>query len=260
MRLCENAYMEVSDVAVRLKALRDRTGLSVRKFAELIGLPASKYQHYEDRFKKPELPLMLVVTLALRLNGRGTPSIAPAEVFPLAGSQQFAASALYAEGLKVQVDAPRPESAASISEIMPAGDAAARVSTSAELPVYSSAEGGAAGAMVLSTDPIDYVKRPEPLFNVRAAFACYVIGDSMSPAYETGDMILVHPSKPVRGGDDCLFARPHHDGGMDALVKRLVRQTADHWRVKQYNPAKDFDLKRADWQQAMLIVGKYARR
>jgi phage repressor protein C with HTH and peptisase S24 domain len=47
---------------------------------------------------------------------------------------------------------------------------------------------------------------------------------------------------------------------MDALVKRLVRQTAQQWRVKQFNPSKEFDLERSTWQQAMLVVGKYSRR
>lgn len=146
-------------------------------------------------------------------------------------------------------------------EIAPAFQAArALVSDSAELPVFSSAEGGMQGAMVISSEPTDYVKRPEPLFNVRGAFAVYVINDSMSPAFEHGDMILIHPSKPVRGGDDCLFVRTHPDAGMDALVKRLVRAERERWQVKQYNPAKEFALEKSIWQQAMLVVGKYTRR
>lgn len=129
-----------------------------------------------------------------------------------------------------------------------------------DLPVHASAEGGRSGAMILSSAPVDWVKRPEPLLHVRRAFACYVLNDSMSPAYEHGDMLLVDPSKPVRGGDDCLFVKSHADGGMDALIKRLIRATADKWRVRQFNPARDFDLSRADWTEAMLVVGKYSRR
>jgi len=153
-----------------------------------------------------------------------------------------------------------PGAGGTAPEVLPAFQSTrGLLSDSAELPVLGSAEGGQ-GAMVIDSNPVDYVKRPEPLFNVRGAFAVYVTGDSMSPAYEHGDMLLIHPAKPVRGQDDCLFVRQHQDGGMDALVKRLIRQTPASWHVKQYNPGKEFDLERAVWQQAMLVVGKYSRR
>ena len=40
---------------------------------------------------------------------------------------------------------------------------------------------------------------------------------------------------------------------------RLLRIAPEKWRVRQFNPAKDFDLDRGLWQKAQLIVGKYAR-
>jgi SOS-response transcriptional repressor LexA len=128
----------------------------------------------------------------------------------------------------------------------------------ADLPVYASAEGGG-GAIIITSEPIDYVRRPEPLLSVRDGYGCYVIGDSMSPAYEQGDLLLVHPGRPVRPGDDCVFVRDQGDGTQQALVKRLLRSTTEKWRVRQFNPAKDFDLDRSQWQKVQLIVGKYSR-
>ncbi len=128
----------------------------------------------------------------------------------------------------------------------------------ADLPVYASAEGGG-GAIIITNEPIDYVRRPEPLLSVRDGYGCYVIGDSMSPAYEQGDLLLIHPGRPVRPGDDCVFVRDPGDGSQHALVKRLLRITPEKWRVRQFNPAKDFDLDRGQWQKAQLIVGKFAR-
>ena len=81
----------------------------------------------------------------------------------------------------------------------------------ADLPVYASAEGGG-GAIIITNEPIDYVRRPEPLLSVRDGYGCYVIGDSMSPAYEQGDLLLIHPGRPVRPGDDCVFVRDPGDG------------------------------------------------
>jgi len=150
------------------------------------------------------------------------------------------------------------------SAALPAGavgsdtrDAILRVDRT-DLPVYASVEGGG-GAIIITNEPIDYVLRPEPLLSVRDSYGCYVIGDSMSPAYEQGDLLLIHPGRPVRPGDDCVFVRDPGDGSQNALVKRLLRIAPEKWRVRQHNPAKDFDLDRGQWQRAQLIVGKYAR-
>lgn len=129
-----------------------------------------------------------------------------------------------------------------------------------DLPVYAAAEGGK-GAMIIGTDPIEWVKRPAPLMGVQGGFAFYVIGESMAPAYEQGDMALIHPSRPPRREDDAVFIRPHAEGGgMDALLKRLCRWTESDWHVQQWNPAQQFTLARSDWQQAWQVVGKYHRR
>jgi phage repressor protein C with HTH and peptisase S24 domain len=132
-----------------------------------------------------------------------------------------------------------------------------RAADRTDLPVYASAEGGA--GIIITSEPIDFIRRPEPLLSVRDGYACYVIGDSMSPAYEQGDLLLVHPGRPARPGDDCAFLRGLDDGTQEALVRRLLRSTPEKWRVRQFNPAKDLDLDRSHWQKIQLIVGKYAR-
>src|SRR5579864_8407952 len=49
------AMRDVSAVARRLKQVRTRAGLSIRQVAEALGMEhGSSYQHYEDRFKKPD--------------------------------------------------------------------------------------------------------------------------------------------------------------------------------------------------------------
>lgn len=132
------------------------------------------------------------------------------------------------------------------------------VTSTRDLPVYSSAEGGPGGT-IFSTDPIDYVVRPDPLANVKAGYAMYVVGDSMSPAFEQGDLILINPSLPYRGGDDVLIYRVE-DGAYQAAVKRLRRATPDAWQLEQFNPAKNLSLPRRDWPTCHVIIGKYSRR
>lgn len=128
----------------------------------------------------------------------------------------------------------------------------------ASLEVWASAEGGEEGAMLITTGPIDYIPRPAGL-PVRGSFAVYLVGDSMSPAYEHGDQLFIDTNKPVRGGADCLFVQELDDGTLLALAKRLVRPTADKWRVQQFNPHKEFDLDRRTWSKAWTVTGKMNR-
>lgn len=130
---------------------------------------------------------------------------------------------------------------------------------SKDLPVYGSAEGGPSG-MTVDATPIDWVARPEPLLAVRDAFAVYVVGDSMEPAYRQGDMILVHPTRPPHRGADVLLSRRLEDGTLAAMIKELVRWTAAIWVVRQHNPARVFELDRGEWQQVQVVEGKYNRR
>jgi transcriptional regulator with XRE-family HTH domain len=128
-----------------------------------------------------------------------------------------------------------------------------------DLAVYASAAGGPEGAWVLSGDAIAWVHRDQRLVGVRDAFACYVVGESMFPAYEQGNLLLVNPAVPPAAGDDCLFVQEAADGARFALVKRLVRFNATSWTVRQWNPDKTFALPRRDWQRALLVIGKYNR-
>lgn len=127
------------------------------------------------------------------------------------------------------------------------------------LQVFASAQGGDEGAMILSHDPIAWIPRDARLEGVRDAYGCFVSGDSMEPAYERGNLLLVNPTAVIAPGEDCLFLRESNDGTRYALVKRLVRRNANGWTVKQYNPPRTFTLPHKDWQKAHLIIGRYNR-
>ena len=128
-----------------------------------------------------------------------------------------------------------------------------------DLAVYASAAGGPEGAWVLSGEAIAWIQRDQKLQGVRDAFACYVVGESMFPAYEHGNLLLVNPAVPPNAGDDCLLIQEAADGARYALIKRLVRFNSTSWTVKQWNPDKTFSLPRKDWQRALLVIGKYNR-
>ena len=125
------------------------------------------------------------------------------------------------------------------------------------MEVWASAEGGDRGAMIITTGPIDYIARPKQ-FTLKS-FAVYLIGDSMSPAFEDGDQLYIDPERRPRAGHDCLFVKAVDETTYIALAKRLVRATADKWIVRQFNPPKDFQLNRAEWKQVWRVAGKVSR-
>ena len=127
-----------------------------------------------------------------------------------------------------------------------------------DLPVWAAVQGGEQGAMLITTSPIDWIARPREL-EVVDAFAVFLIGDSMSPRYDHGDQLYVHPHRPPKGGDDCLFIHQVDDTSFLCLAKTLVRPGTDKWRVRQFNPEREFDLDRRKWIKAWKIVGKMNR-
>lgn len=128
-----------------------------------------------------------------------------------------------------------------------------------DFPIYAAAMGGS-GHTIISFDAIDWVKRPAILENVRDAYGVYIVGDSMEPAFEPGDMALVHPHMPpTRNTDVVLFHEPPI-GEVECIIKRLIGFNDMDWTLKQYNPLREFREARASWPHCHRVVGKYSAR
>ena len=127
----------------------------------------------------------------------------------------------------------------------------------ADLPVYSSAQGGPDG-MVIRYEAIDWIDRPAALSGMKDAFAFYVVGDSMSPRYDEGERVLVEAPRPGRPGDDLLIILANGDDEVEfaAMVKRLVRQNSQEMVVQQFNPPKEFAIERTRIKQVFPIRGR----
>jgi phage repressor protein C with HTH and peptisase S24 domain len=125
------------------------------------------------------------------------------------------------------------------------------------LPVFSGAEGGD-GALILSTDPFEYVPRPYSLMGVKDAYAILITGESMVPAFKPGQRAWVDPRLPPMRGEDFIFYSIEA-GEERALVKELVSWNEKAWTVQQWNPAKKYPLPRDRWTRLHRIVGKFYR-
>ena len=129
-----------------------------------------------------------------------------------------------------------------------------------DFPVYGAAQGGPSGAMAMSSDPIQHIARPDPLVTVKSSYGIYVVGESMAPAYEQGDIALVHRGLPPKRHSDVILIRREPDGTPHALIKHLVGWTDTNWRVRQYNPPAEYELPRDEWAEVETIVGRYNAR
>ena len=128
-----------------------------------------------------------------------------------------------------------------------------------QIPVFASAQAGPDG-MTIDSDPIDYTPSPPQLLGVKAAFAVYVVNDSMEPKYRQGDMLWIDPSRPAIQNDYVLIELAPEDGERRALVKQLVKFNAEELVVKQYNPATEVEIDVSTVVRVWLIAGNLERR
>jgi phage repressor protein C with HTH and peptisase S24 domain len=113
------------------------------------------------------------------------------------------------------------------------------------LPVVGSAACGPDGRFELQGDVLEYVRRPPRLMGVIDGYALYCHGSSMSPWREDGELVMVHPRRAINVLDYVVVQlKPEKEGDSTppAYIKRLVKRTADHIVLHQFNPAGDIRI------------------
>ncbi len=139
-----------------------------------------------------------------------------------------------------------PGDSADVSPIIRRDDAPAppaRSEMPLDVPVLGTAAGSLKGAFQLDTSsPIDRVRRPPGIATAVDIYALYIVGDSMSPRFEDGELIYVSGRRPVRAGDDVVIQVHGDDDQVEAYCKRLVKRDTNAATVRQFNPATDFDI------------------
>jgi hypothetical protein len=217
----------VSEVSRQLKQLRQRAGLSIREVAQALGMEhGSSYQHYEDRFKKPLLPLELVMKLVPIFGAGG---VEAGELYALAG--------VNATGEHPLVPTP--------SRGEPGSGRTIRI---AELDVRASAGGGLLGE---NEKTVAEWQVPREVIRGHSAAPATelriitVMGDSMEPTLQPGQRVLVDTGdrKPTPPGIFVVW------DGLGLVIKRVqtvphseppkVRITSDNGKYESYERALD---------------------
>ncbi|MEJ1996315.1 MAG: LexA family transcriptional regulator [Limibacillus sp.] len=235
---------------------RTEIGLSQPQLARRIGVSAQAIQQLEaGDVRRPRYLVELANALGLdplALHEGRTVVVGPGAKplpSPAMSSGRNAAASQGAGGDTVMgaSEPPRPNAAFGRNAPMGARD----------LPVYASAQGGPDG-MLVDYDPIEWIERPTPLAGVPNAFAMYVVNDSMEPRFRQGDLLLIHPQRPVRKGSDVLLITRAEDATEhEAFIKELVSLDTDKVKLRQLNPEKTFSIPRDKVSGLNLVVGVY---
>jgi len=232
---CEKPNMNDDTVGARLRLARETRDLTQPELGELWGRDKSAVSRAESGSRQIKLGDVKRLSVILDINEdwlsfgtgqmeRNVPRVKPDDVFepsPIAGSDL--------------------------------------VNPNRGLPVYAAARGGE-GHVIITFDPISYMKIPAVLQDVKGGYGILLTGDSMVPAYRPGETALVNPNLPPARDEDVVLYHTSETDENEAIIKRLIGFNDREWILEQYNPHKEFKEYRADWPICHRVVGKYNTR
>ena len=223
---------EISEAARRLKELREQAGLTMRAVSEALGWSLTRYQHYEDRYKRRFLPFELARDLEAIFVPHGVES---GSVLHLAGIEPGAPS-------RAREAAARPIATLGAT-LVGQGQR--------DLPVTGSVRGDGDGFLFNAGAPTEFVERPANLRGVFNGFALYMDGDVMEPRYYAGELLYVNPNRPPTR--HCFVAVELASG--QGLIRQFLRRSESELVLHQLNPAKDLHIKASEVKRVCRITG-----
>ena len=214
-----------------LKETRERKGLSQQQLADLVETSQQVIDRLERGVTRTTRKLVRLAT-ALDLD--------VAELDPDFAGVELPPKPVVREAVLANVKAPTRDE-------MPMN-----------VPIYGTAVGGGNGDgdFAFNGEVIDYARRPAGLTHTKNVFGVYVVGSSMEPKYEDGELVFINPNRRPNIGDYVVVELHGEEGEAGAcFVKRLKRRTQSAVIVEQFNPPKDdiaFNL--ADIKEVHRIV------
>jgi len=119
-----------------------------------------------------------------------------------------------------------------------------------DLPVLGEARGGENGFFLTNGEVLAYAERPPALRNVRHAYALVMRGTSMEPRYFEGELLCIHPLRPVHR--DNFVHIELHDGR--SYVKQFLRRDDEWLWLRQLNPEATVQFRNVDIKHCRRII------
>lgn len=124
-----------------------------------------------------------------------------------------------------------------------------------DVEVLGVAVGGDDGVFAFNGSIADYVRRPPGIAAADQIFGLYVVGDSMAPRFEDGDLIYVHKGRRPAVGHDVVVELHGRDGQAgQCFVKRLLRRTGERVVLRQFNPDREIEFPTTQVRQIYKIL------
>lgn len=121
------------------------------------------------------------------------------------------------------------------------------------LPLFSAVQGGG-GEMLINNTPESWIDRPGQLRGISEAFALRVVGSSMYPKYNNGDIVLVNPNKKPAAGNYVVVSLRGASGEI-GYIKQLVKIDKEKLTLKQFNPEKTLSFAASEITAICKVVG-----
>jgi phage repressor protein C with HTH and peptisase S24 domain len=128
-----------------------------------------------------------------------------------------------------------------------------------QVPIYAATENGS-GTSRIRFDPVEHHPAPPDLANVRGAYGVLIKDETMVPAFRPGDIAWVNPHKLPDRDSDVVLYQMAPEAEAEAIIKTLVSWTPQQWKLRQYQPPKEWGEPKDDWPICHRIVGKKSVR
>ncbi len=229
----------------RIRELRERRQMTQEELASAIGTSKMQVSRLERGERRLTQSWMERIATALQLH--------PAELLP--AIQSFPMSP--ARGVAAPRDPAKPMNA---NEVLPADDhqPIAAGALPRDVPVLGTSRGGKADGLTdfeLNGDVVDFARRPPGISQLRDVFALYVVGESMTPWRQPGDLVYCTRSRHPRPGDYVVVELQADEGEPQAaLLKRLVGLRGQRLVLEQYTPHEELKIDQGRVKQLYRVI------
>lgn len=209
-----------------IKAARRQAGLTQQQLARRVGVSRVAVSQWESGATWPATSKLTRMAAVL--------GVGVDRLLGLSGSP----------GSEAEVAAGSALRAASLGPLAP-------VLGNKDLPVIGLGVCGQDGWTGMNGAVNEHIARPGNLGGVGGAYALYVFGTSMEPQFSEGQIIHVHPHRPITAGCPVVVGLADHSG----LIKRFARRDQKKWVFEQLNPKRQLILPATEVASVHRIVG-----
>ena len=122
------------------------------------------------------------------------------------------------------------------------------------IPLYGSAEAGLGSDLTNVDSAVDFIEPHPAIRNNKGGYACYVVGTSMEPRFQQGEIVYVSPGRPAKQGDD-VIVQMKKDEESTAIVKRFVTMDNEKITLHQLNPDSQITIDKSEITAVHVIIG-----